>query len=271
MNDSDLDLRLRLGQAIARDAGHQVREHYRRRHELKIESKGVQNFVSEADRMCEETISSALIGAFPADSVMGEELGIRNSGGRALWVIDPIDGTTNFLRGLPLWCVSIGLMVEDQPAAGIIYNPVTEELYSARRGGGAWLNGSRIEVSSAHRLEESRIAVAFSYRRGVKQHVDAVSACFDARCEFSRLGSSALGMAYTADGRLDGFWASHAYIWDIVAGIVIVREAGGWVSDFLADDGFVKGNTILAAPPGLAEGLRKLFKLESAMGEQERP
>jgi myo-inositol-1(or 4)-monophosphatase len=259
MNDADLELRLRLGQAIAIEAGQQARERYLRRHELVIESKGVQNFVSEADRLCETTISGAITAAFPDDSIIGEEHGMLDRGKGALWVIDPIDGTTNFLRGLPLWCVSIAVVSDNEPMVGIIYNPVTGELHSARRGGGAWLNGKHIEVSSVTKLDRARVGLAFSYRRNLEQHVKVVSACFEANCEFTRLGSSALGMAYSADGRLDGFWASHAYAWDVAAGIVIMREAGGWVSDFMADDALTAGNSILAAPPGLAAELRKLF------------
>ena len=259
MNDTDLEFRLRFGQAIAVEAGQQAKERYLRRHELKIESKGVQNFVSEADRLCEQTISGAIAAAFPNDSIIGEEHGVLDRGKEALWVIDPIDGTTNFLRGLPLWCVSIAVISDNEPVAGIIYNPVMGELHSARRGGGAWLNGTPIKVSSVTSLEQARIGLAFSYRRNLEQHVRVVSACFEANCEFTRLGSSALGMAYSADGRLDGFWASHAFAWDVAAGIIIMREAGGWVSDFMADEALNAGNTILAAPPSLVPKLQKLF------------
>lgn len=259
MNDADLELRLRFGQAIAVEAGQQAKERYLRRHELKIESKGVQNFVSEADRLCEQTISGAIAAAFPNDSIIGEEHGVLDRGKEALWVIDPIDGTTNFLRGLPLWCVSIAVISDNEPVAGIIYNPVMGELHSARRGGGAWLNGTPIKVSSVTSLEQARIGLAFSYRRNLEQHVRVVSACFEANCEFTRLGSSALGMAYSADGRLDGFWASHAFAWDVAAGIIIMREAGGWVSDFMADEALNAGNTILEAPPSLVPKLQKLF------------
>jgi myo-inositol-1(or 4)-monophosphatase len=259
MNDADLELRLRFGQAIAIEAGQQAKERYLRRHELNIENKGVQNFVSEADRLCEATISGAIAAAFPQDSIIGEEHGVLDRGKEVLWVVDPIDGTTNFLRGLPLWCVSIAVVSDNEPVIGIIYNPITSELYSARQGGGAWLNGKPIEVSSVTRLDRARIGLAFSYRRNLEQHIRVVSACFEANCEFTRLGSSALGMAYSADGRLDGFWASHAYAWDVAAGIIIMREAGGWVSNFMADDALTAGNNILAAPPGLAPVLRKLL------------
>jgi myo-inositol-1(or 4)-monophosphatase len=261
MNEADLEIRLRFGQAMAIEAGQQAKERYLRRHELKIESKGVQNFVSEADRECESTITRAIRQAFPNDSVLGEEHGLDGPGtGMGIrWMIDPIDGTINFVRGLPLWCVSIGLLVENEPVAGIIYNPIAGELYSSKRGGGAWLNGKPIRVSAATAPGESRIGIAFSYRRSLEDHVRAVSACFAAHCEFARLGSSALGLAYTADGRLDGFWASHAYAWDVAAGMSLVREAGGWVSDFLAGDGLNGGNTILAAPQSLAEKLRRML------------
>ena len=144
------------------------------------------------------------------------------------------------------------------PVAGVIYNPVTDELYAARKGGGATMNGSPIHVSATTSLEEARIGIGFSYRRPVDPHVATIKALLNARCEYSRLGSGALGMALTADGRLDGYWEAHINIWDVAAGLCIVKEAGGWISDFMQGDAFTNGNPILTATPGLAVSFMEL-------------
>jgi myo-inositol-1(or 4)-monophosphatase len=246
-------------QGIVREAGQQAAEQYRRRGELAVERKGTQDLVSEADRACEDAIVGALRASFPEDAFLGEERGLQKGHGDALWVIDPIDGTANFLRGIPIWCVSLGLMVKGEFVSGIIYNPVTEEFYAARRGKGAFLNGKRIGVSKATRLEDARLNVGFSYRRPVGPHIAGVRALLDAHCEYSRLGSGALGLAHTAEGRFEGYWEQHINIWDVAAGIVIVREAGGYVNDFLAGDGINKGNVILAATPALVPALQALL------------
>lgn len=249
-------------QGIVREAGQQAAAQYRRRDELAIELKGTQDLVSEADRACEDAIAGALRACFPSDSFLGEERGLQNEGSEAVWIIDPIDGTANYLRGIPVWCVSLGLMVKGEPIAGIIYNPVTEELFAAMKGGGAYLNGKSIAASKTARLDQARICVGFSYRRPVDPHIAGVKACLDAHCEYSRLGSGALGLALTADGRFDGYWEQHINMWDVAAGIVIVTEAGGYVNDFLARDGFNKGNVILAAAPALANPLRELLHVD---------
>ena len=259
MDHRDITRRHLVAQGIVREAGQQAAAQFRRREELAIERKGTQDLVSEADRACEDAIVGALSACFPEDSFLGEERGLQNEGGRAVWVIDPIDGTANFLSGIPVWCVSLGLMIDARPAAGVIYNPVTEELYSAQAGGGAFLNGRPIRVSNTARLDQARICVGFSYRRPVDPHIAGIKACLEAHCEYSRLGSGALGLALTADGRFDGYWEQHINMWDVAAGIVIVAEAGGYVNDFLANDGFNRGNIILAATPGIAGPLRDLL------------
>ncbi|CAN5237563.1 inositol monophosphatase [soil metagenome] len=259
MDETDILRRHLVAQGIVRQAGQQAASQYRRRDELAVERKGTQDLVSEADRACEDAIVGALSVCFPDDSFLGEERGLQNEGGDAVWIIDPIDGTANFLRGIPIWCVSLGLMVRGEPMAGIIYNPVTEEFYSATKGRGALLNGKPIAVSKAASLDEARIGVGFSYRRPIDPHLAGIKACLEAHCEYSRLGSGALGLAQTADGRFEGYWEQHINMWDVAAGIVIVREAGGYVNDFLANDGFNEGNVILAAAPALAPALRELL------------
>ncbi|HEX6118882.1 MAG TPA: inositol monophosphatase family protein [Dongiaceae bacterium] len=260
MDHRDLDLRFNFAQGVVREAGQAALDLYRRRETLAIERKGRQDFVSVADRECEAFVLGALRRAFPDDAALGEEGGMQNAGGNSTWIVDPIDGTSNFIAGIPLWCVSLGFVVDRKAVLGIVYNPVTEELYAARSGGGALLNGRRIRASAASRLDEARLGLGFSYRRPVKAHVDAVAACLDAGCEYTRFGSGALGMVLTADGRLDGYYEAHINAWDVAAGLVLVAEAGGWCSDFLgAPDALANGNAILAAAPGLVAPLRALL------------
>ncbi|HET6620130.1 MAG TPA: inositol monophosphatase family protein [Dongiaceae bacterium] len=262
MDHRDLDLRFLFAQGVVREAGQAALELYRRRDTLTVERKGRQDFVSAADRECEAFVLAALRRAFPGDAALGEEGGMQSAGGGATWIVDPIDGTSNFIAGIPLWCVSLGFVVDRKAVLGIIYNPVTEELYAARVGGGALLNGRRIRASAASRLEEARLGLGFSYRRPVKAHVDAVAACLEAGCEYTRFGSGALGMAFTADGRLDGYYEAHINAWDVAAGLVLVAEAGGWCSDFLGPpDALADGNSILAAAPGLVAPLRALLAI----------
>lgn len=260
MDSQALGLRFRFAQGVVREAGQMALDRYRRRESLAIERKGRQDFVSEADKACEEFVAAALLKAFAEDAFLGEEGGLQNAGGAATWIIDPIDGTSNFIAGIPIWCVSLGLVVGTQPVLGVVYNPATEELYAARAGEGAHLNGKRIRVSSVRKLEEARMGLGFSYRRPVQDHVKAVSACLEASCEYTRFGSGALGMAFAADGRLDGYYEVHINAWDVAAGLVLVTEAGGWCSDYFGPaDAFMKGNVILATTPALVEPLRTLL------------
>jgi myo-inositol-1(or 4)-monophosphatase len=256
----DLGSRFHLAQSIVREAGQFAAERFRRRDQLRVERKGKQDFVSEVDKACETQIVAALLKAFPEDAVLGEEGGSQNAGSEAVWIIDPIDGTSNFIAGIPLWCVSLGLVIGRRAVLGVIYNPITEELYAARHGEGSRLNDKPIRVSATQALDQARMGLGFSYRRPVAEHVKAVQACLNASCEYVRFGSGALGMAFAADGRLDGYYEAHINAWDVAAGLVLVREAGGWTNDFLAKaDAFTNGNVILAATPALEAPLTKLL------------
>jgi myo-inositol-1(or 4)-monophosphatase len=246
-------------ETVIRKAGALAADYYSRRAALSIENKGVQDVVSEADRNCEELIVAAFTRHFPQDGFLGEEGGLRSEG-KLIWVVDPIDGTDNFLRGIPFWCVSIGLVADRRALLGYIYNPVTEELFSAVKGGGAFLNGEAIRVSDTADVERARICLGFSYRRPVAPHARVVKALLDAHCEYSRLGSGALGVAYTAAGRFDAYWEHHINAWDVAAGLAIVSEAGGVTNDFLAGDGMQRGNEIFASTPALAPKLGAIIE-----------
>jgi myo-inositol-1(or 4)-monophosphatase len=260
-----LDNRLRAAEAVVREAGRLAADHFARRELLSIDRKGAQDLVSEADRECEDLIVAGLSRLFPEDGFLGEERGSRNRDAAAVWVIDPIDGTHNFLTGVPFWCVSVGLVVDGELALGIIYAPLAAELFSARKGGGAFLNGRPMKVSGETDPTRARVSLGFSYRRPVAEHVRAIDALLSSGCEYARLGSGALGLAYTAAGRFDGYWERHMNSWDAAAGLVLVREAGGWTNDFVPDKHLTEGCEILAATPALAE----TFKRHVAFGGAE--
>ena len=264
MEPTELDHRLRVAEAVVREAGRVAADHFALRELLHIDRKGAQDLVSDADRACEDLIVAGLAKLFPDDGFLGEERGSRNPGAAALWVIDPIDGTHNFLTGVPFWCVSVGLVVAGELVLGIVYHPIAAELYSARKGGGAFLNGQPVRVSDVSDLRHARVCLGFSYRRPVADHVHSVKALLSAGCEYLRLGSGALGLAYTAAGRFEGYWERHINSWDAAAGLVLVREAGGWTNDFLSGDGLMQGSELLAATPGLVETLKQLTRFDGS-------
>jgi myo-inositol-1(or 4)-monophosphatase len=257
----DIERRQEAAEAVIRDAGKMAADYFAHRERLAITRKGAQDLVSEADRKVEKLIISRLSTAFPADGFLGEEGGYTNLGAEAVWVIDPIDGTHNFLTGIPFWCVSVGLVSGQSAVLGLIYHPAGDELFSARRGAGAFLNGAPIRVSGETDISRARICVGFSYRRPAAYHVRGVEALLSAGCEYLRLGSGALGLAYAAAGRFDGYWERHINAWDAAAGLALVLEAGGWTNDFFAGDALNEGNEIMAATPALAEPLARLTGL----------
>ncbi|MEZ5648020.1 MAG: inositol monophosphatase family protein [Alphaproteobacteria bacterium] len=253
---ADLNIRFIAAAAVVREAGKLSLNYFHRRTEIAIESKGLQDLVSSADRATEDLIVRELSRLFPDDGFLGEEGGHRGGEG-ALWVIDPIDGTANFLRGIPFWCISLALVINNEAVIGVIYDPNADELFTARHGKGAFRNGQKMKVSGRTDPKQARMSLGFSYRADPKFHVSGISKFLNAGIEYSRLASGALSMAYVADGRFDGYWEKHINSWDVLAGLVLVQEAGGWISDFLANDGLTKGNEILAATPALAEFFSK--------------
>lgn len=263
MTPDDLDARLRFATAAARRAGDLALSYARDPARMSIESKGVQDLVTAADKAVEASLRREIAQAFPGDAILGEEEGITPDwNGRApLWVVDPIDGTANFARRIPIWCVSVGLVVDGDAALGVIHAPVLDETHAAARGRGATLNGVPIRVSSASTPEASRIGLGFSYRCEQRPHLAAIDRLLARHCEYSRLGSGALGMAHVADGRFEGYFEPHINAWDVAAGIAIVREAGGFTNAFFAGDGLTRGNPILAGAPGVRDFL------ESTLGD----
>jgi myo-inositol-1(or 4)-monophosphatase len=264
--DSMMTARFVAAQSVAREAG-DLAMSLRRGPEsaFAVTGKGTLDFATEADRAAERLIIERLGKRF-GDSVLGEEYGESspseaNRGAGHLWVVDPVDGTFNFMHGVPVWCISLALLVKGEIELGIIYNPDTRELFAARRGRGAVLNGETIRVSGG-RHPAPLVEIGASNRRPVTDYLNLIRRSFAAGCEFRRFGSGALGMASVACGRTDGYLELHINSWDVLAGILLVREAGGWTNDFLAGDGLRQGNKIIACTPELRETLVGLMGSE---------
>jgi|APAra7269096613_1048513.scaffolds.fasta_scaffold00061_83 myo-inositol-1(or 4)-monophosphatase len=239
--------RYALARAVARDAGLQALEMFRQRDRLVIESKGLQDMVSAADREIELLIRARVEEAFAEDGFLGEEGGLDRADARYLWVIDPIDGTACFVNGMHAWCLSIGVLCDGEPVIGVVYDPNSDELFHAVDGGGAFVNETSARTTAGASLRDGVLGVGFSHRVPVSDFVPFLERTLEAGGMFIRNGSGALMMAYVAAGRLIGYYEPHINAWDCLAGIVLVREAGGTVNDFLAGDGLLKGNPIIAA------------------------
>lgn len=251
----ELELRHAAALGIVREAGAKALDFFKRRHELVIEHKGTQDVVSIADRAAEDHIVNALQRLFPEDRILGEEGGFRGGDGECCWIIDPIDGTSNFLHGIPHWCVSVGMAIGSTVEIGLVYDPNTDEMFSARRGQGAYRNGVKMAVSGTSDTQKARFGFGYSFRRDHAVTVEAISRTLAAKSEWIRGASGTLGLTYVADGRSDGYWEHHINAWDVAAGLLLITEAGGKVNDFLAGDGLHNGNEIICATPALFDHL----------------
>lgn len=229
-----------------------------------IMKKGDIDLVTVADLESERAIIGAIRESFPEHAVLAEESGLAKGPAKNRWIIDPLDGTTNFAHGLGLFCVSIAFASEDEILLGIVSNPATEELFVAEKGKGATLNGSAISVSKTEKVSESLLVTGFPYNH--KEIIDTIMPRF-ANCLASsqgvrRLGSAALDLCYVACGRFDGFWEQNLKPWDTAAGMLIAREAGGAVTDFSGNPFDVYGNEILATNGRIHAEMKLLLENE---------
>lgn len=252
----DGELRLAAAAAVAREAGTLGLRYFRNLESLEVESKGPQDIVSAADRAVEELVRLRLAALFPDDAVLGEEGGLEGEGRDGTWVVDPIDGTWCFLNGIGAWCVALAYVRGGRIEIGVIYDPNAGELFAARAGHGATLDGRPIKVASVTSLTQGTVSVGHSNRVSPEATVAAIDRLLQAGGMFHRHGSGALGLAWTACGRLIGYVEPHMNSWDAVAGLLLIAEAGGYTNDFLADDGLLKGNAVLGCPPALRDALR---------------
>ncbi len=227
---------------------------------LTVKHKNHNDYVSEVDRAAEQAIIDILLSAYPSHSILAEESGAQGDS-EFQWVIDPLDGTTNFLHGFPQYSVSIALLHQGQLNQAVVYDPSRNDLFTASRGQGAYLNDRRIRVSNRLKLADSLIGTGFPYRDF--DHLDAYIAMFRDMLQKTsgvrRPGSAALDLAYVAAGRLDGFWEIGLNKWDIAAGCLLIQEAGGLVGDFNGDDSYIDtGNVVAGNPKIFAQLLQTL-------------
>ena len=219
---------------------------------LEVHKKGHSDFVSEADVACERAIVEVLREAYPRHQILGEENGVIGpQKSEFQWIIDPIDGTTNFLHGFPQYAVSIALKCGDEIIEAVVADPVKNEIFTATRGVGAFLNGRRIRVSKRTALAESLIGAGFPFRKN--DNVEAFMKVFGELAKTTsgirRAGAASLDLAYVAAGRLDAFWEPNLKAWDIAAGALLVLEAGGLVTDFKGESDYLTTGQIVAGTP----------------------
>lgn len=217
-----------------------------------IVAKDPLDFCTEADRAVEALVRERIAACFN-EPVMGEEAGGEPA--PRLWVVDPIDGTTNYIQGSARWCVSLAYVVHGQVELGVICAPAEGRLFVAERGAGAWMNDAPIRVSGLRRGTAPVVEVGWSTRRPIADYATLIQKLVGDAIEFRRHGSGALGMADVAAGVNDGYLEVHINAWDVLAGLILVQEAGGWASDYLGGNGLVAGNPILACTPELRERL----------------
>lgn len=237
---------LKAGKSLSRDFG-EVQN-------LQVSMKGPGDYVSQADRKAEEIVKAELMRARPDYGFLGEEGGAsEGTDSQHRWIVDPLDGTTNFLHGIPMFAVSIGLERQGQIVAGVIYNPAMDELYTAEKGGGAFLNDRRLRVAARTKLTDAVVGTGVPHlgRGHHGQYLVQLRNIMGEVAGVRRMGSVALDLAYVAAGRFDGFWEEGLSAWDLAAGIIMIREAGGFISEvsggqkMLANGSIVAGNELI--------------------------
>ncbi|MCC5973928.1 MAG: inositol monophosphatase, partial [Rubellimicrobium sp.] len=231
--------------------------------QLQVSTKGPGDFVSRADRQAEKSIREALMEARPSYGFVGEEDGeIAGEDPTRRWIVDPLDGTTNFLHGLPHWAVSIALEHKGAVVAGVIYDPVKDEMFYAEKGQGAFMNERRLRVSARSRMIESIFAtgIPFAGRPSLPSSLQQIARLMPECAGLRRFGAAALDMAYVAAGRYEGYWEADINAWDIAAGMIIVTEAGGFVGPMRAGGDPLDGAGIIAANTEIFERFASIIR-----------
>lgn len=259
---------LNIAVKAARQAGKLLLRYANQLDQLTVESKGRNDFVTEADREAERAIVSVIRAAYPDHGIVAEESGSR-PGRDVDWIIDPLDGTTNFLHGYPQYAVSIAARRNQRIEQAVVYDPLRDELFTASKGAGAFLNDRRIRVSRAAQLNAALLGTGFPFKSMdyLEAWIETFRALLPLTHGVRRAGSAALDLAHVASGRLDGFWEIGLKSWDIAAGSLLVEEAGGLVSDFGGGQGFLESGHIVAANPKIHPEILRLIepKLPSAL------
>ncbi len=247
----------------ARKAGRSLARDFGEVENLQVSVKGPANFVSTADHKAEDIIFRELQKARPAYSFLMEESGrVEGTDPAHRWIVDPLDGTTNFLHSVPLFAISIGLEREGQMIAGVVYNPATDELFTAEKGKGAYLNDRRLRVAARKSLSDVLVTTGIPHRGrpGHPEFMKDMQTLMPEVAGIRRTGSAALDLAWTAAGRFDAFWERGLKPWDIAAGLVLMREAGGQVSDLSGGNDPLNSGDVIAANPTILKALTPLLQ-----------
>jgi len=253
---------LNIAIEAARAAGSVIIRAMKRMDMVQVTEKGPNDFVTDTDKQAEERIISTIKKAYPTHSIVAEESG-ETDGDDYQWIIDPIDGTRNFIHGFPHFAVSIAVMHKNRLEYAVIYDPCRQELFTAARGKGAQLNDRKIRVSSCKQLEQGLFGTGFAYRHTNKENmipIKILQAIIPTTGDIRRAGAATLDLAYVACGRLDGFWEMGLKIWDLAAGVLLIKEAGGLICDPHGGENYLKTGDIVATNPALMRHFLKTIK-----------
>lgn len=228
---------------------------------LEITEKGRHDYATEVDRLAEKEVIRVIQRAYPSHTIIAEESGEHKGDPDDVWIIDPLDGTTNYIHSFPHYCVSIAHLHKGKINVGVIYDPVRDEMFSAARGQGAKMNDKRLRVSQQKNLDHALLGTGFPFRdkHHIKSYFRTFEAVFPNSAGVRRAGSAALDLAYVAAGRLDGFWEIKLNKWDMAAGVLLIHEAGGLVGDFYGGETYLENGNIVAGNPKIFKQLLKLI------------
>jgi myo-inositol-1(or 4)-monophosphatase len=245
--------------AAARQAGDLIVRYSDRLETLTFAEKQKNDFVSEVDQHCEQLIIQTIQERYPDHSFLAEEGSNIEGDSDYLWIIDPLDGTNNFMHGIPHFCVSIAVQVKGRLEQGVIYDPIRQELFTASRGNGARLNQRRLRVSTHQTLDGALLGTGFPYKahQSIKTYLATLETIMPIAAGLRRAGSAALDLAYVAAGRFDGFWEMDLSAWDIAAGALLIKEAGGLVGGFDGSENYLETGNVIAGNPKIFKELLK--------------
>jgi len=251
---------LNVAVMAARKAGHTLIKKMVNLDKLKVEQKGYNDYVSDADRAAERAVIAVIHKHYPDHAILAEESGAIGEAD-TVWIIDPLDGTTNYLHGFPVFAVSIGVQHKGRMEHGVVYDPLRQELFTASRGTGAHLDGRRIRVSGQQHLERALIGTGFPFRQAdmeIAAYMDMLAKSIRKTSGVRRAGAAALDLCYVAAGRLDAFFETGLAPWDLAAGSLIIREAGGIISGLDGSEGYMHSGHVLTGTPRIYRELAKL-------------
>ena len=256
---------LNIAVKAARSAGRLIVRNFENADTVQVSEKNKDDLVTNIDRECQRTIAETILHFYPDDRITGEEnsANTANTDSEREWIVDPIDGTTNFVKGIPHVAVSIAVKFKGETVAGCVYDPILDELFTAEKGSGAQLNDRKIHVSNRQSLNGTIIAVSYPHRK--RQYIDEyrsmMNRAFDKCADLRRMGTASLDLAYVAAGRLDGYFEACLYPWDFAAGELIVREAGGFVTDFNGkNDAYYENGSIVCGSPHVHRALLECIR-----------